>query len=525
MLRKYKVLCLAGLLGMMSCESLDQYPLTQLNENGFWNTEKEVLFAVTGLYNGWESGSQIFYMDCVSDNSNNDFAHEGFQALGNGTATATNPGNAASRYSYTTIRRANWILENIDSAPISQELKKRLIGEVRTIRAYRYIDLVTLFGDVPLIKNTLTIAESQVPKSPKEEIYQFLEEELTAAAADLPSVAPEKGRMTKGAALGFLARVYAFQNKHQEVAKTTQEIIDLGVYELFNDYASLFEQANEGNAEVISDIQYIQNDFGYTSLGIMLPNSIGGWSSIVPLQSLVDSYEAMDGRPISESSVYDEQQPYLNRDPRLSATIVYPGASYNGKYFDPLGDTNDHPTSADNASNSGYNYRKYIQNPSSYSNVWNVGVNIIVQRYAEILLLNAEAKIELNTIDNSVFENINLVRQRAGLPKVDATQYPSQNTLRELVRRELRVELAGEGRRRFDIVRWGIAEQVMNGPVYGSLSKGSVDPATGEVTFTNLTERFFVENRTFVKGKNEYWPIPQTAIDASKGVLIQNSGY
>ena len=116
MLRKYKVLCLAGLLGMTSCESLDQYPLTQLNENGFWNTEKEVLFAVTGLYNGWESGSQIFYMDCVSDNSNNDFAHEGFQALGNGTATATNPGNAASRYSYTTIRRANWILENIDSA-------------------------------------------------------------------------------------------------------------------------------------------------------------------------------------------------------------------------------------------------------------------------------------------------------------------------------------------------------------------------------------------------------------------------
>ena len=99
MLRKYKVLCLAGLLGMTSCESLDQYPLTQLNENGFWNTEKEVLFAVTGLYNDWESGSQIFYMDCVSDNSNNDFAHEGFQALGNGTATATNPGNAASRYS------------------------------------------------------------------------------------------------------------------------------------------------------------------------------------------------------------------------------------------------------------------------------------------------------------------------------------------------------------------------------------------------------------------------------------------
>ncbi|MGN0003683.1 MAG: RagB/SusD family nutrient uptake outer membrane protein [Sphingobacterium composti] len=525
MLRKYKVLCLAGLIGMMSCDSLDQYPLKELNENGFWNTEKEVLFAVTGLYNGWESGSQIFYMDCVSDNSNNDFAHEGYQALGNGTATATNPGNASSRYTYTTIRRANWILENIDKAPISEDLKKRLIGEVRTIRAYRYLDLVTLFGDVPLIKNTLTIAESQVPRTPKEEIYKFLEEELAAAAADLPATASEKGRMTKGAALGFLSRVYAFQNKHQEVAKVTQQIIDLGVYKLFNDYAALFEEANEGNSEVISDIQHIQNEFGYTSLGIMLPNSIGGWSSIVPLQSLVDSYEAIDGMPINQSAVYDATQPFQKRDPRLSATIVYPGASYNGKFFDPLGDTNDHPTSADNASNSGYNYRKYIQNPSSYSNVWNVGVNIIVQRYAEILLLNAEAKIELNSIDNSVYENINLVRERAGLPKVDAGQYPSQSALRELVRRELRVELAGEGRRRFDIVRWGITDQVMNGPVYGSLSKGTVNSATGEVTFTNLTDRFFVENRTFEKGKNEYWPIPQSAIDASKGVLIQNSGY
>lgn len=125
MLNRYKVLCVAGLVSLMSCESLEQTPLKDLSENNFWNTEKEALFAVTGLYNSWESGSQIFYMDCVSDNSNNDFAHEGFQALGNGTAT--NPGNASSRYTYSHIRRANWILENMDKAPISDELKKRLL--------------------------------------------------------------------------------------------------------------------------------------------------------------------------------------------------------------------------------------------------------------------------------------------------------------------------------------------------------------------------------------------------------------
>lgn len=525
MLGKYKIWCLAGLVSMMSCESLEQNPLKDLSENNFWNTEKDVLFAVTGLYNGWESGSQIFYMDCVSDNSNNDFAHEGYQALGNGTATATNPGNASSRYTYNHIRRANWILENIDKAPINDDLKKRLTAEVRTIRAYRYLDLITLFGDVPLITRTLTIPESYVEKSPKADIYAFLEKELKEAAADLPVTATEKGRMTKGAALGFLTRTYAFQNKHQDVINTTDEIINLGTYQLFDDYAALFEEANEGNSEVISDIQYIQNDLGYTSLGIMLPNSIGGWSSIVPLQSLVDSYEAIDGAPIQESSEYNPNQPFENRDPRLHATILYVGQTYRGQVFNPIGDTNDHPTSADNASNSGYNYKKYIQNPSSYTNVWNVGVNIIVQRYAEILLMNAEAKIEANQLDNSVYENIDLVRTRAGLPKVDKTKYATQSSLRELVRRELRVELAGEGRRRFDIIRWGIADQVMNGPVYGSLSKGTIDPTTGVVTFSNLNDRFFVENRTFEKGKNEYWPIPQSAIDASRGVLKQNNGY
>lgn len=525
MLRKYKYIILACALGLTSCESLDQQPLDRLSEKTFWTSEKETLFAVTGLYNGWESGSQIFYMDCASDNSHNDFSHEGFQQIGNGSFNPTNPGNASSRFTYTHIRRANWILENIDKAPIAADLKKRLTAEVKTLRAYRYLDLAILFGDVPLITKTLAIEDSAVPANPRAEVFKFIEDELIAAAADLPVVQAEKGRMTKGAALGFLARTYAFQNKHADVLKATQQIIDFNHYQLFNDYANLFEAANENNLEVISDIQYIENTFGYTELGIMMPNTIGGWSSIIPVQNLVDAYETKDGKTIASSTTYNPSKPYDNRDPRLAATIVYPGALYAGKYFDPLGDTKDHPASADNASNSGYNYRKYLQNPSSYSNVWNVGVNIIVQRYAEILLLNAEAKIELNQINATVYDQLNKVRIRAGLPKVNESEYASQAKLRELVRREFRVELAGEGRRRFDIIRWGIAQDVMNTTVYGSLSKGSVNSTTGEVTFTNLTDRFLVEKRTFTAGKNELWPIPQSAIDAGKGSLIQNKNY
>lgn len=525
MLNKFKYILIASAIGFTSCETLDQIPLDQLEVETFWKTQAEVEYAVTGLYNGWEVGSQIFYMDCVSDNSNSDFPWEGFQALGNGTASPTNAGNASSRYSYIHIRRANLILENIDKAPISEDIIKRLKAEVRVIRAYKYLDLVTLFGDGPLITNTTTLDESYIEATKRAEIFAFVEKEFQEAAADLPTV-PEKGRMSKGSALGFLARTFAFQKKHQEVITVTQQIIDLGVYNLFADYAGIFEEANKGNSEVISDIQYIEKTFGYTDLGIMIPNSLGGWSSIVPTQKLVDAYETIDGETIEESATYDVLKPFKDRDPRFEATVLYPGALYAGDIFDPLSPiSKDYPSGPDNASSTAYNYKKYIQNPKAYSNVWNVGVNIIVQRYAEILLLNAEAKIELNTVDNTVYTNINLVRQRAGLPAVDQAKYNGQIKLRELIRREFRAEFAGEGRRWFDIIRWGIANDVMNGPVYGSLSKGTVNPTTGEVTFTSATDRFYVDDRVFTVGKNELWPIPQSAIDASKGTLKQNPGY
>lgn len=525
MLNRYKFLIALGLFGLVSCETLEQEPLDRNNSENFWHSQAEVEYAVSGLYNGWEVGTQIFYMDCVSDNSMSDFPWEGFQALGNGTASPTNSGNAESRYSYTLIRKANWILENIDKAPIADDLKDRFKGEVRTLRAYKYLDLAILFGGVPLITKTVDKDEALVEASTREAIFAFVDKELREAAAQLPPK-NTSGRMSKASALGFLARSLAFQKKHQEVANVTKEIIDLGAYSLFSDYAGLFEIANESNSEVISEIQYIAKEQGYTSLGIMMPNSMGGWSSIVPIQSLVDDYETKNGKTIKEDAAYSAAKPFVDRDPRFAATIVYPGAKYNGVIFDPLDPkSNNFPSGPDNASSTAYNYRKYLQNPSSYDNVWNVGVNIIVQRYAEILLLNAEANIELNKIDESVYANINAVRRRAKMPEVDRSVYAGQAKMRELVRRELRIELAGEGRRHFDITRWNIAKDVLKGPVYGSLSKGTVNPTTGEVTFTSLTDRFFVENRVFQVGKNELWPIPQSVIDRSKGTLKPNPGY
>ena len=153
--------------------------------------------------------------------------------------------------------------------------------------------------------------------------------------------------------------------------------------------------------------------------------------------------------------------------------------------------------------------------------MWNTGLNIPVIRYAEVLLMYAEAKVENGEIDNSVYDALDQVRERAGMPVVDRVAYASQPDLRELVRRERRVELALEGLRWFDVQRWKIAEEVMDGPVYGS-RLGTVDPDTGELDLND--DRILSEQRSFDESKNYLWPIPQSQIDINKN-LTQNSGY
>ena len=168
----------------------------------------------------------------------------------------------------------------------------------------------------------------------------------------------------------------------------------------------------------------------------------------------------------------------------------------------------------------GYVGRKYINYKSDYSDLYKAGLNIPLIRYAEVLLTYAEAKIESNQIDNTVYDAIDLVRKRAGLPAVDQTKYASQDQLRTLVRRERRVELALEGLRWYDIQRWKIG-QVMNGPVYG-LRFSSID-ASGNVTYTS-TGHAKIEDRVFNPAKNYLWPVPQSQIDLAKKVM-QNPGY
>ncbi len=465
---------------------------------------------------------EVVYFDCASDNAYNPFPWENWQVQATGYATANEFGQNYMRYDK--ITRCNNFLANIDRPEMSEELRTRLTSEVRFLRAWHYFLKVTLYGDVPLVNEVLDIKNSNLPRTPKAEVEQFILDELTEIAPTLPDKyrGGDVGRVTKGAALTLRARMEIFKGDYAACAATCEQIMKLG-YSLFQDYKGLFKIANVNNEEVIMDVQYVENLAKNSILGVMPPASVGGWSSINPTQALVDTYECMDGKTIKESTNYNPKDPYKDRDPRLAATIIYPGCLYEGSYFnsidikDPTGDY----YAPYGRSKTGYHPRKYIDNLSDYADMWNTGMNAIVMRYAEVLLMYAESKIELSQIDESVYKALNDIRKRAGMLEVDRTVYNNQAKMRELVRRERRVELAMEGLRWFDICRWRIAEEVMPGQVYGALL-GTVDAGTGALNLTD--ERIKVEIRLFDPAKNYLWPIPQSVIDATPAIE-QNPGY
>jgi hypothetical protein len=362
-------------------------------------------------------------------------------------------------------------------------------------------------------------------------VVAFILSELSEISPLLPVnySGSDIGRITRGATLGLKARIQLIQGDYAGAAATSAILMQGPfTYSLFPKFEELFRPMNHDNQETLLNCQSLKDlNSEWYPIGYA-PKSQGGWSSYAPTQSLVDGYETINGKTIDEDAAYDPLQPYKNRDPRLDMSIIRPGSFYMGSYFNPYEGDDDYNLVMDNTSQTGYNLKKYISNLDDYrgtdygTDIDNVGGAIMVIRYAEVLLTYAEAKIELDQLDQSVYDAINKIRTRAGMPNVDKTVYNNQTKMRELIRRERRVELAFEGLRFVDIRRWKIAEQVMPGTVKGIL-KGSVDPENGNLTLIPNTSKE-VTTREFSNPKHYLLPIKQTEIDINKN-LKQNSGY
>jgi len=503
---------------------LDRQPLTEYSESTLWTGVNDATAACNACYSNFEDGQWVVYMDVASDNAHDPYPWEGWQQYGN--MQLLSPNNTGTKYNFTTITQCNWFLANIDKTPMDEILAGRMKGEVRFIRAYEYFVRSQLYGDFPLVTTLLKTEEANtIERTPKAQIVDFILNELDTIIPTLPPSyqGSDVGRITQGAAWALKARVELFNQKYTESAGSCQKVMGLGVYSLFPNYQDLFRTQNEYNSEIILDRGYLDSDPNLTvGIQILAPESTpgGGWSSVNINQSLVDSYEMINGQTIDDpTSGYDIDHPFASRDPRLLQTVIVPGAPYAGIIFNPMD-----PNSLDywpTYNYTGYVGQKYIHYKSDFSDLYKAGLNIPLIRYAEILLTYAEAKIESNEIDNTVYDAISQVRLRAGLPAVDQTKYATQAQMRELVRRERRVELALEGLRWYDIQRWKIGGQVMNGPVYGA-RLSSID-ANGNVTYTSA-EHLKVEDRVFNLAKNYVWPVPQTELDLNKK-LTQNPAY
>lgn len=543
-MKRLLVYMLAGVsvLGMTSCSDfLDTVPHDALSPATTWQTEDDAQKFLVGCYDGWADANEILYLDCGSDFGYNNFQWESWKTIGNGSMSAAN--EVYNLYSFSMIRRCNTFLDNIDKVEFSDEsVKNDMIGQVRTIRAYQYFDKNWWYGGVPIIENYETAEEAQVARNTEEEVKQFIYDELDAAIPLLNETPKSRGYIAKGTALAIKMRSALYYGDYERAKEAAQAIMDLKQYELDPDYANIFTVAGQGSKEIIASVQYIENLKTLYTIGQMYPNADGGWSSIVPTQNLVDTYEMDNGLTKEEAGdYYDPAHPFAHRDPRMAMTIIFPGQDWNGRIFNTLDkqivnaatgaeETNgDYPANADNASKTALSWNKYLGPKSQYADMWSTNACPIVFRYAEVLLTYAEAENELNGPSAKVYDLLNQIRNRVGMPDVDQSKYGTQSSLRELIRRERSVELAGEGLRRADILRWKdangkmVAETVLNGPltrIIGTVDHSGTDPYT-RATITRTDE--LIENRSFAV-HNRYFPMAQSDMDANPN-LKQNPGY
>jgi hypothetical protein len=462
---------------------------------------------VTGVYNTlllgdtWGSGdihgiSFISATNIMSDDADKGSSpsdQAGIGELDNFTLTSTSvfAGSLWNGY-YIGISRANFALANLAEAQGIDETKKnQYISEVRFLRGYYYFNLARFFGGVPKVLRVPTDANDAntditfQTRAPLDTIYNVVISDLQFAINSLPLKQAQQGRITKGAAQTMLAKVYMYRKNWQKVYDLTSEVINSKIYSLTPDYSSIWKQAGNFNAESIFEVstgKYDNSDFGIQNYSQFQGPRVGGmggwrdlgWGFCNPSVSLINAYEPGDKRK-------DATIIFIDNSGLHHGTTLWDGFRIPSK---------------DSVENLYYNYKAYHSEISKEEDFfYNRDLkmkNIHLLRYAEVLLINAEAANELGKSPEALI-NLNAVRNRAGLANSIAV---SKDKIREAIWQERRVELALEHDRFFDLVRQGRVAQVMK-----DLGKN------------------------FTSNKNELLPIPAVQIQLSGGKLIQNNGY
>lgn len=522
---------------LSACTDLDIPPIDRETSATFWDTQEDAINALNTCYPDLFSADRLAYMESLSDNSytKSGSGWQSVNAVANGNYDADNDWiKGVWRERYAGIRRCNIFLENIEGVSVlSDGVKDIYSAEARFIRAFHYIILTQHYGDVPLVQNVISISASkEIGRSPLSEVQMFIKKELSDVIDLLPypKNVSDVGRISKGAAVALKARYHLYLSEWDLAAQEAEKLINSSeyAYGLVANYASVFDMANENNEEIILDVQFMPVDREHGIQKSFIPPSQGGYASISPLQDLVDSYLSINGKKITDDSNvdYDSDNPYVKRDPRMQATIIFDGHSWVSQDGSSVtintapSSGNDAVGGTSNATETGYYVAKFYD--QSARNLVNSGLNLPLIRYAEVLLIYAEAMVEQDKFDASQWDmTIKALRLRAGFVASEALDFPGgdKTILRDIIRNERRVELAMEGLRYYDLVRWGLAQDVLHGKVYGMKASGA-----GLITHP-LTGYIEVEMRNFDASKHYLWPIPQDQADLNPNLLPQNPNW
>ncbi|MBL4561417.1 MAG: RagB/SusD family nutrient uptake outer membrane protein [Labilibaculum sp.] len=545
MKNKLFIIIIIALFSLASCSDIfDVMPKDAISEANVWEDEALMQAYVNSCYtSAYTQG--LFRTTQIGHATDELHSIKGsvyYNIITRGELTADNISSVHSYLNnwsdaYVLIREINLFFEKIEDAPINDDTKEEMTGEMKFMRAFLYSQLIWRYGGVPLITTVYGLDDDDytVTRDSYDDCVDFIVTELDESIGMLPDQQTDDnlGKASADAARALKSRVLLYaasplNNPSNDLAKweaasdATKALIDTR-YSLNDDYQSTFLEQNN---EIIFARYHTQSSELALSLQVGR-NGDNGWGSDSPTQNLVNDYEMTNGEmpfledgTVNPASGYDPTNPYIERDPRFYASILYDGSIWMGREtetFLPGGtDSGEGSVASWNASQSGYYLKKFVAEDippvgsSEYPTTpW------IIFRYGEILLNYAEAQFMLG-YEDIAREYVNKVRSRTSVGMPPVTE--SDDALKKRIQNERRIELVFEGHHYFDVRRWQIANETESKNIVGvSITKN--DDGTKTYNFEkNLIARTWDDKLYLL-------PIPREEIDRSLNSLEQNSGY
>lgn len=554
---------MSAALMLTSCNDsfLDRIPHDALTDANYWQTETH-LSSVANTFTSSLSGKDWLNKTEIMADSAPWSVTTAWRTIGGGYFTSdASQINSVWSAAFTGIGRTNYFLNNYQRATgVKEEVRERYAAEAYFYRAYNYWILTSLFGDVPLITSELNVESPDVfrgrdaRKDVIDRITKDLEDHYKALPEYVAAGSSDFGRVSQCAALALLSRIYLYNGRYEDAVSACERAMSSTYYKLYStghpdvDYVNLFNYTgrasrNPANKETL--IAFVYNyDLGESSRTshnlsreCWVPND---YARFTPTASMIECYLTKDGKIWDPNSATSYEDVFKDRDPRMTQSILAPGTKWEGGESGDMLSTDKTVFTYPKFDNSkdgcmsytGYYMRKYVE-PSTVKDVGHDDNDIVLIRYAEVLLNYAEAKEQLGTLTQSdIDKTINLLRDRVGMVHLKLSEIPAGSDIRTEIRRERRVELFFEGHRYFDIIRWKQGE-ILGEDLLG-VRKDYLDPARlkegiiGNLKWKTVNGKEYLvleSGRTFDPEKNYLLPVPFTQMQLNPQLAPNNPGW